>query len=146
MTRRKKLDDRVRAWHTVTCKAPGCGKSFQTERESTRYCSSACRLDAFRQRPKTSDETAAGTSVQPDIGNAPSEPPRPSNPILASFPRARMDGESFTFDQDPITHRQWRVLDGWLECEAMVLDGWKRVFKIATPTDLARRLAWLSRL
>jgi hypothetical protein len=48
----------------------------------------------------------------------------------------------FTFDKDTITGRKWRVVDGWLQCEAM--GGWKPVFEVADSTDLARTLAWLS--
>jgi hypothetical protein len=43
---------------------------------------------------------------------------------------------------DRYTGRQWRVADGWLECEA--IGGWQRVFEVADGTELARALAWLS--
>ena len=53
-----------------------------------------------------------------------------------------MSGEPFTFSEDTIDGRRWRVVDGWLECEAM--GGWKAVFEVADGVELARRLAWLS--
>jgi len=56
--------------------------------------------------------------------------------------QSRTSGEPFTFSEDTIEGRRWRVVDGWLECEAM--GGWKRVFEVADDTDLVRRLAWLS--
>jgi hypothetical protein len=54
----------------------------------------------------------------------------------------RLGGAHFTFPEDTIDGRRWRVVDGWLECEAMV--GWRRVFEVADSTELTLRLAWLS--
>jgi len=56
--------------------------------------------------------------------------------------QSHTSGEAFTFSEDTIAGRLWRVVDGWLECEAT--GGWQRVLEVTDSTNLARRLAWLS--
>lgn len=57
---------------------------------------------------------------------------------------AAFSGEPFTFTDDTIGGRKWRVHDGWLECAAMVPNGWKQVAPAATIEQLNAWVAWLS--
>jgi len=63
-------------------------------------------------------------------------------PARPAQPDPRPGGEPFTFPEDTIDGRHWRVVDGWLECEAM--GGWKAVSEVADGAELAMRFAWLS--
>ena len=116
-----------------------CGVTFKAKRADARSCSPRCRKAASRRGGGGQDGDVTDKAT-----DSTSYPSRVSLRLPARRAQGdpRLGGEPFTFPEDTIDGRRWRVADGWLECEAM--GGWKRVFEVADSTDLARRLAWLS--
>lgn len=112
-----------------------CGVTFKVKRADARSCSARCRKAASRRA-----EGGQGGDVTDNLIDHASDSCHAS--MRPQSGQSRMSGESFTFSEDTIAGRRGRVVDRWLECEAM--GGWKRVLEIADSTDLARRLAWLS--
>jgi hypothetical protein len=112
-----------------------CEVTFRAKRADARLCSPRCRKAASR-RGEGGQEGDVTDNLMDDASDTCRASTRPQSG------KSRTSGGPFTFCEDTIDGRRWRVVDGWLECEAM--GGWKRVFEIADSTDLARRLAWLS--
>jgi hypothetical protein len=97
-----------------------CGEAFKAKRADARLCSTRCRVAAHRASvgSTTAAQDARVTDNPTDSASARSNAPLRLPHSAQGDPR--LSGEPFPFDKDTISGRTWRVLDGWLEVEAMV--------------------------
>jgi hypothetical protein len=152
-------------WRTIRCRQ--CGRRHQAERPNAIFCSPRCKQAHHRDlKLRRHAVTLAVEGIE--VAHAVTRPPEAGgfrgfqrvrfqhpllvfshlrsgsnsagDPLVGNDPR--LNGQPFTFDEDTIPGRKWRVAEGWLQVE--VMGGHTRIFEIADSTDLARRLAWLS--
>jgi hypothetical protein len=115
-----------------------CDTTFRAKRLDAKTCSAKCRKASSR-----CPRTVQGS----DVTHNPGESTSPADVTDNDRPTGddpRLSGEPFTFDKDTIVGRRGRVVDGWLQSEA--LGGGKDLFSVWNVTDLNVRLAWLSGL
>jgi hypothetical protein len=125
-----------------------CDTTFRAKRLDAKTCSAKCRKASSRcprtvQDSDVTDNPGESTSPADVTDNGPGIPPV-SEPVLVvrAVADQRVDGQPFTFADDTIPGRRWRVVAGHLQCEA--LGGWKDVFEVGDSAALDRALAWLS--